>query len=109
RGIYCRAFAAPDVSMGKSRNIRMCCASTHRILGREVMKRREFMSSALAAGSLVAFKFTPALARSGPIPDIAAVTADGAEITLRSAEVRDLAKRLHGQLLLAGDAGYDEA
>lgn len=73
------------------------------------MRRREFMSSALAAGSLVAFKFTSALARSGPIPDIEAVTSDGAGITLRGAEVLDLAKRLHGQLLLAGDAGYDEA
>lgn len=73
------------------------------------MRRREFMSSALAAGSLAAFKFTTALARSGAIPDIVAITSDGAEIVLRGADVRDLAKRLHGQLLLAGDPGYDEA
>src|SRR5690606_789162 len=73
------------------------------------MRRREFMSSALAAGSLAAFKYTSALARSGPIPDIAAITSDGGDITLRGAEVLDLAKRLHGELLLAGDAGYDQA
>ncbi|HEY0939642.1 MAG TPA: FAD-binding oxidoreductase [Steroidobacter sp.] len=73
------------------------------------MQRREFMSSALAAGSLAAFKFTSALSRSGPIPDIVAITSDGADITLRGAEVLDLAKRLQGQLLLAGDPGYDEA
>lgn len=73
------------------------------------MRRREFLSSALAAGSLAAFKFTSALSRSGPIPDIAAVTSDGADMTLRGAEVLDLAKRLHGQVLLAGEPGYDEA
>jgi FAD/FMN-containing dehydrogenase len=74
------------------------------------MKRRDFVSSALlAAGSLAALKFTSTWARSGPVPDIAAITGDGREITLRSAEVLDLAKQLHGQLLLAGDAGYDQA
>lgn len=74
------------------------------------MKRREFVSSALvAAGSLAPFKFTSVLARSGPITDIPAVTADGREITLRGTEVLDLAKQLHGQLLLAGDDGYDQA
>lgn len=74
------------------------------------MRRREFVSSALvAAGSLAAFKFTSALARSGPIPDLAAIAADGREITLRGAEVLDLARQLQGQLLLAGDAGYEQA
>ena len=74
------------------------------------MRRREFMSSALfAAGSLAAFEFTSSLARSGPIPDIAAITSDGRGVTLRGADVLDLARRLHGQLLLAGDAGYEEA
>jgi FAD/FMN-containing dehydrogenase len=74
------------------------------------MKRREFVSSALVAvGSASAFKFTSVLARSGPVADIDAVTADGRQITLRSKEVLDLAKQLHGDLLLAGDAGYDQA
>lgn len=74
------------------------------------MKRREFVSSALVAvGSASAFKLTSVLARSGPVADIDAVTADGRQITLRSKEVLDLAKQLHGDLLLAGDAGYDQA
>lgn len=73
------------------------------------MKRREFVSSALAAGSVAAFKFTSVLARSGPIGDIPAVTTQGRDITLRGSEVLDLAKQLHGQLLLAGDDGYDQA
>jgi hypothetical protein len=74
------------------------------------MKRREFVRSAvLAAATLPTLKFVPVFARSGPIPDIRAVTPDGSEVILRSAEVRELAEALKGQLLMAGDAGYDEA
>jgi hypothetical protein len=74
------------------------------------MKRREFVRSALlAAATLHTLKLVPVWARSGPIPDLTAVTADGREVTLRSAEIRELADALKGQLLLAGDAGYDEA
>jgi FAD/FMN-containing dehydrogenase len=74
------------------------------------MKRREFVRSALlAAATVPALRFVPVFARSGPIPDVTAVTADGREVTLRSAEVRELAEALKGQLLLAGDDGYDEA
>jgi FAD/FMN-containing dehydrogenase len=74
------------------------------------MKRRDFVhSTMLAAAALSTLKFVPALARSGPIVDIPAVTADGSAVTLRSAEVRELAEALQGQLLLRGDAGYDEA
>lgn len=74
------------------------------------MKRREFVGSALlAAGTLATLGFRPALARSGPIADLDAITADGREITLRGAAVGELARRLNGQVLLAGDAGYEEA
>lgn len=74
------------------------------------MQRREFVRSAmLAAAALPTLRFVPALAGSGPTSDIPAVTADGRAITLRSAEVRELAEALNGQLLLRGDAGYDEA
>lgn len=74
------------------------------------MQRREFVNSAmLAAVALPTLKFVPALARSEPSADIPAVTADGRAITLRSAELRELAKVLKGQLLLRGDDGYDEA
>jgi FAD/FMN-containing dehydrogenase len=84
--------------------------SINSAVGRDSMKRREFVSSALVAtGSLSAFKFTEVLARSGPLPNIEAVTSDGRQITLLSSEVLDLAKQLHGQLLLAGDAGYEQA
>jgi len=74
------------------------------------MKRREFVRSALlTAATLPAFKYVSALGRSGPIPDLTAITTDGRETILRSAEVRELAEELKGQLLLTGDAGYDEA
>ncbi|MFC4312779.1 FAD-binding oxidoreductase [Steroidobacter flavus] len=74
------------------------------------MQRREFVHSALlAAAVLPTMRFVPALARSGPTSDIPAVTVDGRAITLTSAEVRELAEALKGQLLLRGDAGYDEA
>jgi FAD/FMN-containing dehydrogenase len=74
------------------------------------MKRREFVRSALlATATLSTLKFVPVFARSGPIPDLAAMTIDGREVMLRSAEVRELGEALKGQLLLAGDAGYDEA
>ena len=74
------------------------------------MKRREFVRSALlAAATLPTLQFVPVWARSGSIPDLTAVTTDGREVTLRSAEIGELAEALKGQLLLAGDAGYDEA
>lgn len=74
------------------------------------MKRREFVNSALlAAVALPTLGFVPALARFGPTSDISAVTVDGRAVTLRSAEVRELAEALRGQMLLRGDAGYDEA
>jgi FAD/FMN-containing dehydrogenase len=74
------------------------------------MQRRDFVNSALlAVAVLPTLRFVPALARSGPTPDIPAVTVDGRAITLSGAEVRELAEALEGQLLLQGDAGYDEA
>lgn len=74
------------------------------------MKRREFVRSALlASATLSTMRFVPALARSGPIPDVTAVTIDGREVMLRGAEIRELAEALQGHLLLAGDPGYDEA
>jgi FAD/FMN-containing dehydrogenase len=73
------------------------------------MKRREFVSSGLLAASFAALGFRPVVARSGPMSDLDAITADGRQITLRGTAVSELAKRLHGQLLLTGDAGYEEA
>jgi hypothetical protein len=45
----------------------------------------------------------------GGTPDVAAVTGDGREITLRGTEIEALGTSLRGRLLLAGDDGYDEA
>jgi FAD/FMN-containing dehydrogenase len=76
------------------------------------MKRRDFVQSSLwtaAALSIPGFKPVHATAREGAVADVAAVTGDGREITLRGADVRDLAAKLHGQLLLAGDRGYEDA
>jgi FAD/FMN-containing dehydrogenase len=76
------------------------------------MKRRDFVQSSLwtaAALSVPNFKPLYATARSGVVADVAAVTGDGREVTLRGADLRDLAAKLHGQLLLAGDRGYDDA
>jgi FAD/FMN-containing dehydrogenase len=76
------------------------------------MKRRDFVQSSLwtaAALGIPAFRAVHATARPGTVADVAAVTGDGREITLRGKDIQDLAARLHGQLLLAGDGGYDDA
>ena len=75
------------------------------------MKRRVFVSSSLlaAAASLPGIKVAYAVARTGQIPDVAAITGDGREVTLHGAEIGELAARLQGRLLLAGDNGYDDA
>ena len=72
------------------------------------MKRREFVNSSLLATAVLlsGVRFVSARSRPGSVPDIAAVTGDGREIMLRGVDVADLAAKLHGQLLLAGDAEY---
>jgi FAD/FMN-containing dehydrogenase len=75
------------------------------------MKRRDFVNSSLwaAVATLPGTQVLYAAARTGPVADVAAITGDGREVTLRGAELRDLAAKLHGSLLLAGDSGYDDA
>jgi FAD/FMN-containing dehydrogenase len=75
------------------------------------MRRRDFVHSSLlaAAAALPGVRVVYATARQGQIPDVTAVTGDGREITLRGADIGDLAAKMRGQLLLAGDAGYDDA
>ncbi|HEV8330330.1 MAG TPA: FAD-binding oxidoreductase [Steroidobacteraceae bacterium] len=76
------------------------------------MKRRDFVQSSLwaaAAVGIAEFRAVHATARPGSVADVAAVTGDGREITLRGKDLQDLAAKLHGQLLLAGDGGYDDA
>ena len=75
------------------------------------MKRRDFVQASLLAGaaSLPGIHLAYAAVRPGRAPDVAAVTGEGREITLRGAEIDELATALRGQLLLAGDTGYDNA
>lgn len=76
------------------------------------MKRRDFVQSSLwtaAALSIPEFRAVRATARPGTVADVAAVTGDGRAITLRGKDIQDLAAQLHGQLLLAGDGGYEDA
>jgi len=75
------------------------------------MKRRDFIQSSLvgAAVSIAGIRGAYAVARAGATPDVAAVTGDKREVLLRGTQIADFASQLHGQLLLAGDSGYDDA
>ena len=83
------------------------------------MKRRTFVRSSLGAAVAASLPFSERLEAAlidGPfrpapkVPaDLQAITGDGREITLTSKAIADLAGRLKGRLLLAGDDGYDGA
>ncbi len=78
------------------------------------MQRRTFLRSALAAAAVASLPRTNLLAALyGPlrrdVPDIPAVTGDGRDVTLRGRDIAELGARLRGQLLLAGDEGYEDA
>jgi FAD/FMN-containing dehydrogenase len=75
------------------------------------MKRRDFLQSsvAIALTSAAAVRTVYAVARTGTTPDVAAVTGDGREITLRGADIESLSGQIQGTVLLAGDQGYDQA
>jgi FAD/FMN-containing dehydrogenase len=81
------------------------------------MKRREFCRNTLAAGMAAAYPFISGCGREAPAPvtatqaetSIAAISLDGAEIELERAAIRELGEACTGEILLAGDAGYDSA
>jgi len=76
------------------------------------MKRRDFLHTSLLAAATTAVSFRSAyavVATDKTIADIAAVSSDGSPITLRGAEIRELARQMQGPLLIAGDEGYDDA
>ena len=75
------------------------------------MKRRDFLNSSLLAAAVTVPGIRTAYAVVGTdtVADLLAITGDGREITLRGADIRDLAARMRGQLLIAGDDGYDKA
>jgi FAD/FMN-containing dehydrogenase len=75
------------------------------------MKRRAFVRSSLATAMGAALPGAPQLFRlvSQEPPDVAAITGDGADVTLRGTAIKALAAKLRGRLLLAQDEGYDQA
>ncbi len=75
------------------------------------MKRRDFLNSSLFAAAAAVSSIRPvyAVVTTGEVADLLAVTGDGREVTLRGAEITDLAAKMRGPLLRAGDNGYDSA
>src|SRR5689334_14988898 len=74
------------------------------------MKRRQFLHTALAAAPAVAFPRFVSAAESAAAPaDVEALSLQGKEILLKGTDIKDLATRLRGELLLRDSAGYDSA
>lgn len=69
------------------------------------MRRRTFLGSGVAALSLASLP----LRRLYAAQDLPAVSRTGKAITLPASAIADLRARLRGELLLAGDTGYDAA
>src|SRR5882672_2294584 len=76
-----------------------------------VMKRRQFIRTALAALPAAALPYGKLFAATeGATPDdVEAVTIAGKQIILKGTDVKDFAARLRGELLLRNSAGYDSA
>lgn len=71
------------------------------------MKRRHFLGGGLALAAASPLRgWSAVLGNAG---DVAARSLDGKDITLRGADIQDLAARMRGDVLLAGDADYDSA
>ena len=83
------------------------------------MKRREFCRTTLAASLAAAYPFMAGCGREEPVPvaatarqaesGIAAVSLDGASIELEKMAIRELGQACTGEILLAGQPGYDSA
>ena len=76
------------------------------------MKRRTFCTSSLGALDALtpAARLLAATGQTGKISsDLPAVTLDGGETVLTKSELKEFRKSLRGQLLLAGDDGYEAA
>jgi FAD/FMN-containing dehydrogenase len=78
------------------------------------MKRRTFVRSALAAGAAVSIprsRSFAALFQEAPQepPDVPAITGAGNEVVLPGKDIAELAARMDGRVLLAGEDGYDAA
>jgi len=71
------------------------------------MKRRTFCGSGLAALTAASLPYTRLLAAVAS--EVPAIGLDGQQLVLNPADIEDLRARLRGQLLLAGEEGYDRA
>ena len=76
-----------------------------------VIKRRQFVRTALAALPAATLPFGKlfAASASATVEDVEAVTNDGKQLVLKGADVKDLAARMRGELLLRNSDGYDGA
>jgi FAD/FMN-containing dehydrogenase len=78
------------------------------------MRRRTFLQSSAVAFAGLSLPQRPAFATAFRVApkrpvDVEAITGAGERVVLTSAALADLKARLRGGLLLAGDAGYDDA
>jgi FAD/FMN-containing dehydrogenase len=75
------------------------------------LRRRDFLgSAAAAAASLASARLWASVADRRALPsELAAVSGDGRPVKLAAADLKDLEASLAGQLLLAQDAGYEQA
>lgn len=85
------------------------------------MKRRDFCRDSLAASLAATYPFLAACGREAPVPPppaatavgaetgIAAISLDGVSIELERAAIRELGEACTGEILLAGESGYDSA
>ena len=71
------------------------------------MRRRTFCKSGLAALTTMSMPYGRLLA--APESDVPATGLEGRQLTLKAADVDDFRKSLRGQLLRAGEPGYDGA
>ena len=71
-----------------------------------MMKRRTFCAAGLAALATASLPLRRVCAAGA---EVSAVGLDGRQLTLTAADVADLRAALRGELLMAGDAGYDDA
>ena len=73
--------------------------------------RRQFLGAAASVAALLpARRLWAEVSGSGAVPSqVAAVSGEGKPVMLTAAEVKELRAALGGKLLLAQDAGYDQA
>jgi FAD/FMN-containing dehydrogenase len=70
------------------------------------MQRRAFCATGLAALTAASWPSYGALVTASDVP---AIGLDGRQLVLKTKDVEDLRRSLRGQLLLAGEEGYDSA